>query len=193
MTTWVVIPVKAPGRGKRRLAGVLDEAASRNLVTAMLGKVVGAALAAVTTGQTFILGPSAHGFALPLLGDPGGGLNAALASALADAEREGASRIVFIAGDLPQITPRDVELLSLAPDGSIAIAPDRHGTGTNAISLPLPAARGFTFIFGPDSFAMHSGEARRIGLELETVQSHGLMRDIDEPEDLPDTAGLMGD
>src|SRR5690349_14117831 len=159
----------------------------------MLGKVVGAAQAAVTTGRAFILGPSDHGFALPLLADPGGGLNPALACAFAEAVREGASRVVFIAGDLPQVTPRDVELLSLAPEGSVAIAPDRHGTGTNAISLPLPAARGFTFAFGPDSLALHSREARRIGLELETIQSLGLMRDIDEPADLPDTAGLMGD
>lgn len=193
MTTWVVIPVKAPDQGKRRLAEALDETARQNLVRAMLGKVVGAAQAAVTTGRAFILGPSDHGFALPLLADPGGGLNPALACAFAEAAREGASRVVFIAGDLPQVTPRDVELLSLAPEGSVAIAPDRHGTGTNAISLPLPAARGFTFAFGPDSLALHSREARRIGLELETIQSLGLMRDIDEPADLPDTAGLMGD
>jgi 2-phospho-L-lactate/phosphoenolpyruvate guanylyltransferase len=193
VTTWVVIPVKAPEEGKRRLAGALGEVARRNLVQAMLGKVVGAARAAVTTGQTFILGPSAHGFPLPLLDDPGGGLNPALAAAFAEAERAGASRVVFLAGDLPQVTARDVELLSLAPDGAIAIAPDRHGTGTNAISLPVPAARGFTFVFGPDSFALHSEEARRIGLELETIQSNGLMRDIDEPADLPDAADLAGD
>jgi 2-phospho-L-lactate guanylyltransferase len=193
VTTWVVIPVKGPEQGKRRLAEALDDHGRRKLVEAMLGKVVAAAEAAVTTGQAFILGPSAHGFALPLLDDPGGGLNAALASALVVAERGGASRVVFVAGDLPQVTPRDIELLSLAPAGSVAIAPDRHGTGTNAISLPLPAARGFTFVFGPDSFALHGAEARRIGLELEIVQSHGLMRDIDEPADLPDTAGLMGD
>ena len=193
MTTWVVIPVKGPDQGKQRLAEVLDEAARRNLVQAMLGKVVSAVQAAVTTGQAFILGPSAHGFELPLLGDPGSGLNPALASAFAEAERTGASRVVFVAGDLPQITARDVELLSLAPEGSVAIAPDRHGTGTNAISLPVPAAHGFTFLFGTDSFALHSAEARRIGLELETIQSNGLMRDIDEPADLRDTTGLMGD
>ncbi len=172
---------------------MLDETARRNLVQAMLGKVVSAVEAAVTTGQAFILGPSGHGFDLPLLGDPGSGLNPALASAFADAERAGVDRVIFIAGDLPQITARDVELLSLAPDGSVAIAPDRHGTGTNAISLPIPAARGFTFFFGPDSFALHSAETRRVGLELETIQSNGLMRDIDEPADLRDTAGLMGD
>lgn len=193
MTTWVVIPVKAPDQGKRRLAEALDETARQNLVRAMLGKVIGAAQTAVTTGRTFILGPSAHGFAVPLLDDPGGGLNPALVSAFGEAERAGASRVVFIAGDLPQVTSRDVELLSLAPEDAIAIAPDRHGTGTNAISLPLPAARGFTFVFGPDSFALHSEEARRIGLELETIQSNGLMRDIDEPADLPDTESLMGD
>lgn len=193
MTTWVVIPVKAPDQGKRRLAEALDENARRELVQAMLGKVVDAATAAVTTGKTFILGPSAHGFALPLLDEPGDGLNAALARAFGEAERAGASRVVFIAADLPQVTSRDVELLSLAPDNAIAIAPDRHGTGTNAISLPLPAARNFTFVFGPDSFALHSEEAHRIGLELETVQSNGLMRDIDEPADLPDTTGLTGD
>lgn len=193
MTTWIVIPVKAPDQGKQRLAGALGEAARQELVRAMLGKVVEAAGAAVTTGQAFILGPSPHGFDLPLLDDPGGGLNAALASAFADAERGGASRAVFIAADLPQVTARDVELLSLAPDNTVAIAPDRHGTGTNAISLPLPAARGFAFTFGPDSFALHSGEVRRRGLELEIIESKGLMRDIDEPADLPDTVGLTGD
>ncbi|MEO5587886.1 MAG: 2-phospho-L-lactate guanylyltransferase [Novosphingobium sp.] len=193
MSCWVVIPVKAPDKGKQRLAGVLGETARRQLVRAMLGNVAAAAQAAVTTERALILGPSAHGFDLPLLGDPGGGLDAALASALAEAERGGATRVVFLAGDLPQVTARDVELLSLGPDRSVAVAPDRHGTGTNAISLPLPAARGFTFSFGPDSFALHSEEARRIGLELETIQSNGLMRDIDEPADLPDATGLTGD
>jgi 2-phospho-L-lactate guanylyltransferase len=193
VTTWVVIPVKAPEHGKQRLAEALDDFSRQRLVRALLGNVVGAAEAAVTTATTFILGPSAHGFSVPLLGDPGGGLNPALGAAFAEATRQGAGRVVFIAGDLPQITARDIELLSLAPERSVALAPDRHGTGTNAISLPLPAAHGFTFSFGPDSFALHSREVRRIGLELETVQSLGLMRDIDEPRDLPDAAGLMGD
>ncbi|MEO5586705.1 MAG: 2-phospho-L-lactate guanylyltransferase [Novosphingobium sp.] len=192
MTIWVVIPVKAPDLGKQRLAEVLDETARSALVRAMLGKVIQAAQAAVTTGQALILGPSSHGYDLALLDDPGKGLDAALTSALADAERGGASRVVFVAGDLPQVTAREVELLSLAPKNAVAIAPDRHGTGTNAISLPLPAARGFTFAFGPDSFALHSGEVRRMDLELEVIQSHGLMRDIDEPADLPDAAGLAG-
>lgn len=193
MTCWVVIPAKGPDQGKQRLAGVLDDLARRKLVRAMLKKVVAAAQAAVTTDETFLLGPAQEGLDLPVLADSGEGLNAALGGALAQLHDGGASRLVFIAGDLPQLTPRDVELLSLAPQGTIAIAPDRHGTGTNAVSLPLPAAGGFAFSFGPGSFARHSEETRRIGLALEIVESPGLMRDIDVPEDLGDAADLVGD
>lgn len=193
MTCWVVIPAKGPDQGKRRLAGVLDEAARRKLARAMLEKVIAAAQAAVTTERTFILGPAQDSLDLPVLSDPGGGLNTALTAALAEVRHGGASRVVFIAGDLPRLTGRDVELLALAPEGAIAIAPDRHGTGTNAVSLPIPAAGGFTFSFGPGSFAQHSEETRRIGLALEIVESPGLMRDIDVPEDLGDAADLLGD
>ena len=94
--------------------------------------------------------------------------------------------------DLPLLTRHDVELLAAAPAETIAMAPDRHGTGTNALSLPLPAARGFTFCFGPDSFALHHAEADRLGIRIEQVRSQGLARDVDMPEDLPDAAGLMG-
>ena len=73
----------------------------------------------------------------------------------------------------------------------VAIAPDRHGRGTNALSLPLPEAEGFTFAFGPDSFALHNLEAARLGLKIEEIHSPGLACDIDEPADLPDAAGLM--
>jgi 2-phospho-L-lactate guanylyltransferase len=103
-----------------------------------------------------------------------------------------ADRVIIIHGDLPLVTSQDLELLAAAPEGEIAIAPDRHGTGTNAISLPLPAAKGFSFAFGPDSFALHNAEAGRLGLKIEEIHSPGLSRDVDEPDDLPDAADLMG-
>ncbi|HEX8056513.1 MAG TPA: 2-phospho-L-lactate guanylyltransferase, partial [Novosphingobium sp.] len=123
-----------------------------------------------------------------VLSDPGGGLNAAAKSALAQAE---ATRLIVIHADLPLVTSQDIELLAAAPAGTIAIAPDRHGTGTNAISLPLPAAKGFSFAFGTDSFARHKAEADRIGLRLEEIHSQGLARDVDEPDDLIDAAVLL--
>lgn len=190
----VVIPVKAPGEAKLRLAGVLSAAQRAELVGAMLAHVVGAARAARGVEDIRLIGPHRYSLpdALPLLADPGGGLNATLASALAGALAEGVGRLLILPADLPQLTPRDIELLAATPAGEIAISPDRHGIGTNALSLPLPQAAGFAFAFGPDSFADHHTEAERLGLAIGEVHSPGLARDIDLPEDLPDAAGLAG-
>ncbi|MBV1686818.1 2-phospho-L-lactate guanylyltransferase [Novosphingobium sp. G106] len=190
MTVWAVIPLRATPDSKSRLAGVLDAPARAALVDAMLERVVDAACGARNVSRVCLMGTSRT--ALPgdvaVLSDPGGGLNAAAASALAQAE---ASRLIVIHADLPLVTAQDIELLAAAPAGTIAIAPDRHGTGTNAISLPLPAAKGFSFAFGTDSFARHKAEADRIGLRLEEIHSQGLARDVDEPDDLIDAAALL--
>lgn len=195
MTCWVVIPVKGPDEGKQRLAATLAPAQRATLVKAMLEQVVSAAMSARKVDRVCLLGSSRHGLpeSLPLLQDPGTGLNPAIASAFEAAKQGGATRVAFVSADLPQLTALDVDLLIAAPDDEIAIAPDRHGSGTNALSLPLPAAGDFTFAFGPDSFALHKGEAERIGLRIEEVRSPGLAHDIDEPDDLKDTAGLLGD
>lgn len=190
MTVWAVIPARQPGEGKTRLAGVLSAQEREALGRAMLAHVVETARAARNVDRTCIVGTA--GFSdVPLLDDPGEGLNPALHSALGQAGAEGVSRTVILHGDLPQLTVRDIELLAAAPAGSVAIAPDRHGTGTNALSLPLPAASGFAFAFGPDSFRRHHAEADRLGLPIETIHSPGLARDIDEPDDLPDAAHLL--
>jgi 2-phospho-L-lactate/phosphoenolpyruvate guanylyltransferase len=193
VTCWTIIPVKGPEVGKRRLVGALDEPARRSLVAAMLGKVVAATQAARNVDHLVVLGPSRHGLspAIALHPDPGGGLNAALADALRAVADGGATRAVVIAADLPQVTTRDIELLAAAPPETIAIAPDRHETGTNAVSLPLPAAREFAFAFGPDSFARHNEAAENLGLAVEIIESPGLMRDIDVPADLADAAELL--
>lgn len=193
MTCWAIIPTKTPGDGKNRLSPVLDEMARSNLVRAMLAHVVSAVEAARNVDKTCLVGVSRHGLSdtLPLLDDPGQGLNAAIASAFDEARSGGATRVLIIHGDLPGISPQDVELLAAAAPGSLAIAPDRHGIGTNALSLPLPEANGFTFAFGTDSCARHCAEAQRLGLTVETIHSQGLAQDIDEPADLPDAEGLL--
>lgn len=193
MTCWAIIPAKPPGNGKNRLSPVLDEAARSELVRAMLGHVVAAVEAARNVDTVCLIGPSRHGLpeTISLLDDPGTGLNAAIASGFDEAVQSGATRVLVIHGDLPQLTTQDVELLAAAAPGALAIAPDRHGTGTNALSLPLPEAQNFTFAFGPDSFACHCTEAERLNLKIETIHSHGLGHDIDEPDDLPDAAELL--
>lgn len=191
MTCWAIIPVKGTELGKQRLAGVLDEGSRAALVRDMLDHVVAAARSARGIDRIALVGSSRHGQDddIALLPDPGMGLNPAVSSAVAAAEARGATRVVVIFADLPQLRTLDIERLAAAPE--IALAPDRHETGTNALSLP--AASRFTFAFGPDSFARHQAEAERIGLAYEVIRSPGLQRDIDEPADLPDAAGLRGE
>lgn len=169
------------------------------LVTAMLHHVVSAASRAQKIDRVCLLGPTRRSLSdelglsgdLNLLTDPGTGLNPAVQSALHEATLHGVTRVIFIHADLPGVTPEELDLLADAPADTLAIAPDRHGTGTNALSLPLPAGQGFSFAFGPDSFALHSREAVRTGLKQETIRSTGLEQDIDEPADLPDAHGLL--
>jgi 2-phospho-L-lactate guanylyltransferase len=181
---WVVIPVKAPAECKTRLSAVLDAAGRRDLVAEMVRRTVDAASAVVGVEAVRLLGPSRHGRAqsIGLLADPGGGLNAALASARDAALAKGVERLVLLSADLPLVEPDDVAAL-VAVDG-VGGAPDLAGTGTNALSLPLPQAAGFRFHYGEGSFAAHEGEAARLGLGFSAMVRPGLGFDVDQPGDL---------
>lgn len=190
MTCWVVIPAKAPPEAKGRLAGALDAASRAGLAEAMLRRAVAAASGA--DGMAMV-GKSRLGLpdTIELLPEPEGGLNAAVSSARAAIAARGGSRIVTLAADLPQVTSADVEALCALPAGVIGIAPDRHGTGTNALSLPLPEALDFTYSYGLGSCALHKAEAARLGLPMQLIERPGLARDIDEAADLADAQDLL--
>jgi 2-phospho-L-lactate/phosphoenolpyruvate guanylyltransferase len=98
-------------------------------------------------------------------------------------EQRGATQVAVIAADLPWLTVEDVGcLIGAAAAGSVAFAPDRHGTGTNALALRLPAR--FAFQFGAGSLARHRAAAAALGLETVNVERTGLAFDVDEPEDV---------
>jgi 2-phospho-L-lactate guanylyltransferase len=193
VTCWVVIPAKAPPEAKGRLAGALDAASRANLAEAMLKRAVSAASSASGAAGMAIVGQSLLDLpnAIELLREPGGGLNAAVTSARSAIKARGGSRIVTLAADLPQVTTADVEALCNLPAGVIGIAPDRYGTGTNALSLPLPEALGFTYSYGIGSCALHKAEATRLGLTVQLIETPGLARDIDEAADLADAQDLL--
>jgi len=186
VTCWVVIPVKAPGACKTRLAGVLGDAARRDLVATMLDHVVEIASRVTGIDEVLLVGPSRHDLPATtrLLDDPGYGLNAALASAARTAAGEGVDRLLFVSADLPHLTSGDLQALIAQPAGGAAIAPDRAGTGTNALSLPGRRAMEFGLRYGIGSFAAHVAEADRIGLDLAVIRSRTLALDIDVPGDL---------
>ena len=66
------------------------------------------------------------------------------------------------------------------------LVPDRHGTGTNVLSLPVGC--GFKFAYGVGSFDRHLAEAERLsqaaGLKVTVLEDENLAWDVDEPADL---------
>jgi len=76
----------------------------------------------------------------------------------------GAEALLIVLGDLPPLARTDVAaLLELADRPDVAVfAPDRHGTGTNALLLRPPDA--LPFAFGVGSLARHRAPAAACGL-----------------------------
>jgi 2-phospho-L-lactate guanylyltransferase len=123
------------------------------------------------------------------------GLNAAIEIGRRWAAARGASGILVLFGDLPLLTGADVRNL-VRRDAPVVLAPDRHGSGTNALLLRLgrsPDGRPFTFHFGAGSYAAHVAEAHRLGLEAATSISSGTALDLDTPDDLQVLGWAAGD
>lgn len=184
----VLIPIKAPSTGKTRLAGVLEPDSRERLILAMLKRVITAARGCPAVTRVCLVNADERGLPADVIHIPdrGLGLNPALAEALQAMAIDGPRRIVIAAADLPQITSMDFAMLADVPDDAIGIAPDRHATGTNALSLPAAALGSFTPQFGPQSYLAHRLEATRLGFRLQTLLSDGLAKDVDEPADLAD-------
>jgi 2-phospho-L-lactate guanylyltransferase len=64
----------------------------------------------------------------------------------------------------------------------VAIVPDRHGTGTNALLIAPPGA--FDPSFGPGSFDRHLEHARQAGIVHRVEALPSLALDVDTPDDL---------
>lgn len=188
LTAWIVIPAKAPVAAKGRLSKALAADDRGRLATAMLRAAIEAASEAIGADHVAVVGaaPGDIDPAIFVIAEPDGGLNAALRHARDVVAGMGASRIVSLAADLPQVSADDVRALLDLPAGHAGIAPDRHGTGTNALSLPLPGALAYTYNYGTGSCERHLAEAMRIGLPMHRIERPGLARDVDEPGDLVD-------
>jgi 2-phospho-L-lactate guanylyltransferase len=117
------------------------------------------------------------------------GLNAAIALGREAAMARGDRRLLIVLPDLPILTRDDIQLM-LAEDDAVVLAPDRHGTGTNALAIDLAeTSAGFAFGFGDRSAPRHLAEARRLGFDPVTVVADGFRHDLDTPDDwdsLPD-------
>ena len=111
--------------------------------------------------------------------EPGRGLNGAvhegvarLAAAGAGSGRRGRRATCPLATDLRWITRFP----------GVTIVPDRRRRRHQCHRRPDDG--GFTFSYGPGSFARHLDEARRLGLPIRVVHSTRLGWDVDVPDDL---------
>ncbi|SFR89703.1 2-phospho-L-lactate guanylyltransferase [Sphingomonas jatrophae] len=173
MSWTALLPLKAAGERKTRLADQLSPAGRDALTDRLLGHVAGVLRASPLVSRLVLLSPAPPaGWPGEWLADSGHGLNAELQRA----RRTLTTPVLILHADLPFLTAADVAALAGAGAGGCAVAPDRHGRGTNAIALA--AATPWTFAFGADSFAAHRAHGAAI------VERDGLAFDLDTPDDL---------
>jgi 2-phospho-L-lactate/phosphoenolpyruvate guanylyltransferase len=185
VSSFALVPVKAGGTGKQRLAHSLTVEQRARLIRTMLGEVLSTLAAAPAIEQVVVVSRARGDVpdAIEVVGDPGTGLNDSLQAMLPALAARGATRLTILFADLPLVSAGDVAALVGAADAAtVAVAPDHAGSGTNALTLALPTP--FKLKFGPGSFAAHLEEAARVGLSVAAVRRAGLACDIDEPADL---------
>lgn len=190
----IVIPIRSLTDGKTRLAPVLDPGARAALTREMLERVVRAALRSHSRAEVVVISPDPEALAdveridgsiRTIAQDPSRpGLNPALEQAAVAVRAAGGSAVLVLPADLPLISSADIDNL-LRRDAPVVIAPDRHGTGTNALMVRLDAlGEPFVFQFGIGSYGNHHDEAGRLGVDAMTAVSLGTSFDLDTPEDL---------
>jgi 2-phospho-L-lactate guanylyltransferase len=185
-----IVPVGSIEGAKSRLGAVLDAEERRDLALRLAEGTIGAAVATPGIEETLVVTPddevrelAVRAGARPLR-QRAGGLNDGLRQARDEAIAAGATAILVLPIDIPEVTPeRLAPLVAYAgADGPlVAIVPDRHGRGTNALLLSPPDV--IEFCFGGDSRHAHEGAARGVGAHVEVLDGP-LTLDIDTPEDL---------
>lgn len=192
MRTLAVVPIKSFEVAKQRLSQSLAGGARRSLVQAMFSDVLGAlrrtegvdAIAVVTADISARAAADGDGMVV-LEDDVSAGQSAACKIGIRHAIEQGYERVLLVPGDTPLLRPPELEELlarSEANGVTVAIVPDRHGTGTNGLLIAPPDA--FEPSFGPGSLERHVEQARagELAYRVETLPS--LEHDIDTPGDL---------
>ena len=194
-STWIVIPVRSLTDGKRRLAPVLEPDERAALVRRMFLRTLEAARAAGP--PVLVVSPDAA--ALTLARDRGATgleeprpveLNHALELAAREAATRGATALLVVSADLPDLEAEDLRAMLPPPpaapgasaDAVVRIAPDEAGIGTNALYVRPPGL--LSFEYGETSCRRHLEQARARGARVERVDRPGLRFDLDTPDDL---------
>ena len=191
MTLWAIVPVKPLRRGKSRLAGTLSEDERTELNRSLLQNTLKTFSDLKEVEEVLVISRDPQALAIArqhgartVREDGQPELNTALKRATVIAQVYATRGVLILPADLPLVTREDVlTLIERAGEApSVVIAPDRHGTGTNAL-LISPAGL-IEYDFGENSFQRHCQRAKEAGARLEIVDLPTLGLDLDLPEDL---------
>lgn len=190
MKATAILPVKRFAAAKRRLAAGIDDERREAVVAAMLEDTLDAIAGARSIERTVVVSgdPCAQEIAaaagVEVLPDPAdeGHVTAALAG-IARAEVEGTECVILLPGDCPLLDPKELDrLLTGVPSSYVAIVPDRHRTGTNALVLAPPSA--IEPAFGEGSCERHVEAARAADIPFAVEELSSLALDLDTPADI---------
>jgi 2-phospho-L-lactate/phosphoenolpyruvate guanylyltransferase len=185
-----VLSIKRFAEAKQRLAPGIDEGRRVALAAAMMEDVLEAIGEARAIEQTIVVTGDpvaqeiAHSAQAKVVPDPAdeGHVEAALGG-IATAEVDGAACVILLPGDCPLLNPRELDrLLTGVPERYVAVVPDRHGTGTNALVLSPPGA--IRPAFGEGSRDRHVAAAREADIPFAVEEMASLALDLDTPADL---------
>ena len=188
---WAIVPVKPLNRSKSRLSPVLSikqrETLSRDMLERtlrLLQQVKGFGGIMVVSRDTYALS-LARKLDVQTLQESGTpDLNNSLTRATQVVSTWNAGGVLILASDIPLIQVDDLErMIGLADSAkSVVIAPDRRGTGTNALLVRPPGL--ITYHFGVESFPRHHSEAEAAEASLHVYRSPTVGLDVDTPADL---------
>jgi 2-phospho-L-lactate guanylyltransferase len=182
----VLIPVKRFRLAKRRLAAMLDDEQRMRLAQWLASRVVAAAapLPVFVACDDEAVATWTDSVGAEVLWTPGLGLNGAVESSRTTISGKGFDHLLIAHSDLPLAD----DLAALATARTITIVPDRNGTGTNALVLPVEVP--IAVSYGPGSFDAHLDQAlsiaadRRLGVRVEVRRDPRLAIDVDTPAEL---------
>lgn len=181
--TAVLIPLRSLTEGKLRLASAYDAAARAKLINSMANTVLTAArsLDVLVVHDSSAVESWAHERGAMTFRPSAPGLNLAVTEGRAHLRERGYERLIIAHADLPLAD----DLRRIDGGSGISIVPDRHGDGTNVMSLPTTLD--FTFAYGPGSFAAHLSIASELGIEPIVLRDDAFSWDVDHPDDLTDS------
>lgn len=205
MKATVILPVKRFAQAKTRVVEAIGPPGRAALLRAMLNDVLIALdrsreveRVILVTGEgraEKIAMERAKRATTPLevLRDPADrGHSEAATLGIVRAKALGATCAGLLPGDCPLLEPAELDrALSAFAPGTVGVAADHHGTGTNGLFLSPVDAIGPAF--GPDSCKRHLDRARRAGYRTELVDIPSLALDLDTPADLEALSALLAD